>query len=103
MNQKRVFIVRTEGELNAIDVRISELGKSDMAAYIRSEIKKVGTKFNECPFCITPAEGDKKQKAFYISNDSYQILKQLSEKMKKPISSVFDELFIIPLLLPESI
>lgn len=101
MSQKRVFVVRTEGELNAIDVRILELGKIDMAAYIRSEIKKVGVLFNECPLCITPADGEKKEKAFYISNESYEILRQLSDKMKRPISSVFDELFITPLLMPE--
>jgi hypothetical protein len=101
MAQKRIFIRRTQGEIDAINKRVSELGK-DMNMYLRSEICKLNKKFEECPESVTPATGKKDQFSFYVSEYSYNTLNRIAVKMQRPISTVFDELLISPLLRPET-
>lgn len=99
MAQKRIFIRRTQGEIDTINKRVSELGK-DMNMYLRSEICKLNKKFAECPESVTPATGTKEQYSFYVSEHSYDTLNRIATRMQRPISTVFDELLISPLLRP---
>lgn len=103
MASKRVFIQRTDGEMQLVNRRIKELGKSNMTAYIRSELCRLRNKLEECPTSVTCAEGHKKEKVYYLSEYSYQTLELLSIKMKRPIATVFDELLISPLLRPDTL
>lgn len=94
----RAIIVRTEGEWKAIEQRIN---KSDLNSYLRCELSKLNTKYKECPGCVTHADGELKRKEYLIAADVYQTLELLSIQMKRPISTIIDNLLINPLLLPD--
>lgn len=99
----RVTISRTQGEWAEIEKRIKELGKSDINGYLRGEIHKLYKQFKECPVCITPASGDTVTKQHCVPNDIYASLVELANTMNKPVNSVIEDLFIAPLLLPETV
>lgn len=100
MRNKRIKIRKTEGEFSAIDRRVRELGKPDLNAYLRSEIYKLEKEIDRCPECITEGTGDekKKERAHYISIETYAQLLKLKRRMRKPISSIIDDFIILPLL-----
>lgn len=97
----RISITRTQGEWDKINRRVIELGKPDLNTYLRSQIFKLQRKFDECPKCITPAEGIMIQKKHYIPETAIETLFTIALKMKKPVGEIIDELIINPLLLPE--
>lgn len=97
---KRVVISRTEGEWEEIDRRLKDLGKSNLNSYLRCEISKLQKRFEECPSCITPAHGKQIIKQHRVSDAVYDDLCQLSKIMNQPISSMIEDFFIVPLLLP---
>lgn len=99
----RVAITRTEGEWEEIKKRIKELGKSDLNGYLRGEISKLQRAFNECPICMTPASGKPITKQHCVSKDIYADLVILAKKMNRPVNSVIEDFFIVPLLLPETV
>lgn len=100
MPPKRVKLYRTPAEWKIIERKIQESGKSDFSSFMRSEINKLTSRYNECPYCITVAEGDKIEKACPLTDLSYDILKEISIKMQKPIASILDDFIITPLLMP---
>lgn len=99
--QKRIKIFRTEGEFKFLESKVKELGKTDWHFYLRCELHKLQKKFNECPSCITPAEGGEKiEKVHYVSDDTYAMLQELATLMDKTPSVIVDEFIIMPLLRP---
>lgn len=100
---KRVTITRTPGEWEEVDRRVRELGKKDINSYLRSELHRLNRQFKECPSCITPAFGDPQPKQHCVPDDVYEQLILLSRIMKRPIASIVDDFFIVPLLLPEKV
>lgn len=98
--QKRIKIFRTKGEFDFIEERVKELGKTDWHFYMRCELHKLEKKFNECPNCITPAEGEKVEKVHYVSDETYDMLLKLAKVMDKTPSLIVDEFIIMPLLRP---
>ncbi len=99
--KKRIKIYRTEGEFEEMNLKIKSSGKTDLNYYLRSEIYKLERNFEKSPTTLTAASGEKVYKVHYIEEKSYQILLKLSIIMKKPISSIVDELIISPLLTPK--
>lgn len=93
-----ISIVKTEGEWTVILGKIAELGKKDFSVFIRSEVRKLGSAYTKCPKCVSRASGEKKTKRPYIPNELHKKLKEISRQMKIPISSVVDNLIILPLL-----
>lgn len=98
MAGKRIRIRKTQTELIIIYQSLERIGKPDMQSYLRQEINRLLTKCSECPELI-PQElvKEKTSKEYYISNEAYEGLKHISKKMKKPVSTIIDEFFIIPL------
>ena len=85
-----------------IDSKIKELsnGRLDYSTFLHGRMRKLITTFNDCPDCITVAEGDKKSRANRVSDDVYEKLTLISLKMKIDESTVIDRFIIQPLLLP---
>lgn len=98
--QPRVRIMRTEGEMIAIDKKIKELGKKDLHSYLYGEIAKLEKKFLENPKLITAATG--KTKFFYhcVSPTTYNALKRIAALKDRSINSVVEDFIITPLLHP---
>lgn len=102
MDSTRVLLYRTSAEWEAVKKRVP---KRNFNSFVRSEIKKIVQKYNECPLCVTPAQGvevdgEKKRKEILIDNESYVILKTIANSMQKPVAAVIDEFIIVPLLMP---
>lgn len=100
MTPKRVKLHRTAKEWDVVDQKVKESGKSNITSFIRSEVNKITSKYNECPLCVTVAEGQKLERTYFISPQSYDVLKQIAIKMRKPVASVIDDFIIAPLLMP---
>lgn len=100
---KRLVFTRTEGEWAEINKRIEEMDIGSLNNYLRSKIFLLNQKFNECPNCVTPASGAKKKIQYRIPDHLYPPLLALSEKMGRPISCIIEDIFIVPLLLPETV
>lgn len=98
---KRVTITRTLGEWEEIDKRIKDMKRGDVNVYLRGELHKLKNKFTECPGCITPASGEPTPRQHCVPIDVYERLEELSQLMRRPIGSIVDDFFIVPLLLPE--
>ena len=96
--RKRIQINRTQGEWEEI---IDKIPRNDLNIFLKKEIEKLKKKFRECPKCVTYADGEKICKVNYLDKESYEFLETISEKMKKPISAVVDELIINPILLEQ--
>lgn len=94
-NDNRIRIQRTEGEWEEV---FSQIGSPDLNRYLQKEIEKLRKKFTECKECVTYAEGAKIEKCHYTKDDSYEFLNEVAKIMKKPVSTVVDELIINPLL-----
>lgn len=103
LSYSRVTITRTEGEWQEIEKRIKELGKSDVNGYLRGEIHKLQKLFQQCPLCVTPAYGKPITKQHCVSKEIYGHLSELAKLMNRPVNSVIEDLFIVPLLLPETV
>ncbi len=98
MAGKRIRIRKTQSELDIISQSLERIGKPDMQSYLRQEINRLLTKVSECPELITQeCCKDKVSKEYYIPNETYQGLEEIALKMKKPVSTIVDEFFIIPL------
>lgn len=94
-NDTRIRIQRTEGEWKEI---ISVIGSPDLNRFLQKEIEKLRKKFNECKECVTCAGGEKIEKCHYTKDESYEFLNEVAKIMKKPVSTVVDELIINPIL-----
>jgi len=98
---KKITIRRTVGEFELIDLRLEEMRRGKLTAYLRTQTRKLATEYKRCPGCITPAWGNKSEKNFFIDNQqTYKALQDISFIMQKPISSIVDDFFITPLLAP---
>ena len=98
--QPRVRIMRTEGEMIAIDKKIKELGKKDLHSYLYGEIAKLEKKFLENPKLITAATGDTEYFYHCVSPTTYNTLKRIAALKDRSINSVVEDLIITPLLHP---
>lgn len=97
MISQKVYITKTEGEWQTIDEKISKSGY-EFSKYINRQISLINIQFRDCPNCVTPASGEKKQRQHYVPPHLYTTLELLSEQMKIPVSTIIDRLIIIPLL-----
>jgi len=79
------------------------MDKGNLSNYLRSKIFLLNQKFEECPGCITPASGPKKKIQYRIPDHLYPTLLKLSEKMGRPISCIIEDIFIVPLIQPETV
>lgn len=95
---KKINVSRTNGEWEAIEAKIKELGKKDVNSYLRCEIYKLKKRFDENPISITSADGIIKIKQYYMPDTTYDTIKLIALKMKKPVATVVDEFIINPLL-----
>lgn len=100
--RKKIKIRRTKTEFVIIDKKVKELGKTDLSSFLRGEIYKLEKKFYHSPDLITRGDGCKKmERVHYIDEDTYNVLHKISLRMRKPVSSIIDDFFITPLLLPD--
>lgn len=100
-NRTQVYLQHTEGEWKEIENKLKRLGKTGgFHSHLHSEIYKMYAMYNECAECVSPADGDVVKVRHEIPEAVYPMLSQLSRKMKKPISTIIDELMVMPLLLP---
>lgn len=98
MALKQIGIHRTEAEFEIIDAAIKEKGR-EFTSYVRSEIFKL-QKREKLITHIPPEKEPKKRRQVYVSEPTYEILKRLSAKTKKPINTLVNEFIIAPLLAP---
>lgn len=95
---KRILISRTEGEWRYIMKAVKATGSTNIDSFLRKEITKLGKRFEECPDCVSPAEGEKQKRCYRISDEAHSFLSAASKVMNKPISTIVDELIINPIL-----
>jgi hypothetical protein len=100
MSTRRVKLSRTVEEWELIEQRISESGKANFNAFMRSEINRIKIKYAECRLCVSPAEGKRKQKEHFLDEETYQMFQEIASRMQKPVASVIDDFIISPLLRP---
>lgn len=98
MRTKQIKIHRTEGEWRELEKLVLDTGKGDMKSFLRREILTLAKRLNECEKCVSNAEGEMIEKRFYISAQSVNILEAISERMKKPVGSVINDIIISRLL-----
>lgn len=96
MAVKRIFIKRTKPEWDAIEKRLKELGKADLSIYLRNSIGKLKEDLEKKKMFTEEKKLVKKQPK--LSESQWNDLKELSIKMKKPISSIVNDYLIMPLL-----
>lgn len=97
MDKVRVKLSRTRAEWKVIQGKMT---KRNLNSFIRCEVKKIAEKHNECPDCVTPAEGKRIAKRFEIDRETYAVFEEIAKKMHKPVASVIDDFIIVPLLTP---
>lgn len=96
-----VSITKTRSEWKIIEEKISELGKKKFTIFVRSETKKLGNAYSQCPDCISKGDGGEKiTKRPYIHADTHNKLKELAARMQLPVSTIVDIYIIMPLLMP---
>lgn len=95
---QQVKIIRTQGEWTAIDKKIKDMGIRNIRTHIKYQTIRLAKQFDECENCITKANGSKHRKTFYFDEYCMKFLELVALKMKKPLSSVVDDLIINPLL-----
>jgi hypothetical protein len=100
MSTKRVKLYRTAAEWELIEKKISESGKANFSAFVRSEINRIKLKYSECKLCVTPADGPRTQKEHLLDEETYKMFEEISDRMGKPVASVIDDFIIAPLLRP---
>lgn len=94
----RIRIKKTPGEWNLLAERVKAKDKKEIRRYVNSAIIKLIHRYKECPSCFDRQSGKIKEKQFRIDNETHTILTKISEKMGRPMSSIIDDLFFIPLL-----
>lgn len=95
---KPIYLIKTEGEWDAIEKAISKMGRKNLNKFIRTEANKLGNAYIECPDCITQASGEKLEKRPKIPIESYKKLEKIAKRMDVKVSTVIDILIILPLL-----
>lgn len=95
---KPIFLIKTEGEWDAIEVSIKKMGRKNFNKFIRTEVNKLAKAYSECPDCITKASGEQKIKRPKIPMESYVKIEMIAKKMNVAVSTVIDILIIHPLL-----
>lgn len=91
----KIQISRTEGEWEEI---INRSPHNDINRFFKKNIEKLKRRYDECPKCITVAKGIKVRKTHHIDKETHEFLLHISKIMKKPISTIVDELIINPIL-----
>ena len=101
-SKPRIKISRTEKEIIALEFIVMGRYNIDLKTYLRREIRKLTSAFIESPNKITAASGGNKKSIihYFEGTEQHDVLKQLSFLMEKPISSIIDDFFIVPLLVP---
>ena len=93
-----MYIIKTQGEWNALNEKVQALGKSDLHSYMRCEISRLMILWEHCRVCVTPASGDRIKIRHHIPDDIAVKLTELSLIMKKSPSTIIDQLILMPLL-----
>ena len=78
-----------------------ELNKNNsLNSYISNKIRVLIREYKKCPNCIVEAlQKNNYSKFQYVPNDDLSILKEISEKSKKPIATIIDAIIITPILI----
>lgn len=97
----RITINKTTAEWDYIDCKLKELNRKGVDTYINGEVEKLIKTFMADPNSIIFSYGDKKEIQFRIEPHTCIILKQISEKMNKPVNAIIDDFVITPLLAPK--
>jgi hypothetical protein len=97
----RITINKTTAEWDCIDSKLKELKRKKIDTYLKGEVEKLIKAFMANPNDIIFSSGDKKEIQFRIEPHTCVILKQISEKMNKPVNAIIDDFVITPLLAPK--
>jgi len=104
MKHHKLSISKTNGEWISIEERLSELNyENDLPGFLRNRINALIKKHNDCPSCVTPADGSSPiTKRPYIYRTQLPELEQIAKKMNIDISTLIDKLIISPLIYDNS-
>lgn len=95
---KEIRLNHTIGEWQYLEELIKREKKCDLHNYLNREISRLKTKNEECPLCISPADGRKKSRKHRVPSEIYQGILQLSARMGKTPGTIIDEFILNPLL-----
>jgi len=95
---QRIFITRTQKEWELIELRLSQINRSNMNAFINSRICGLEKEYADCPQNIYFG-GNKITKRFYIPPQTFEILSKLNEITGTHESAIVNKLIIEPLLI----
>lgn len=97
-NKFRVRVTKTASEMDLIKQSLQAMGKPDFDKYLRLEANNLLKKFEENPDLIPDNYNDTTiRKEIRLHESTYEELLKISEKIKKPVSTIIDEFLIIPL------
>jgi hypothetical protein len=95
---KPIFLIKTEGEWDAIEDSIRNMGRRNFNNFVRTEVNKLAKAYEKCPECITKASGKQLIKRPKIPMESFEKIEMIARKMNVAPSTVIDILIIHPLL-----
>ena len=98
MAQKKIKLSHTRGEWSVVEDKIHQSNKTSIQSYLRAEIFKLKSKIIDCPDCVCYESGARIEKQIFIIESEYEILKKMSLTIGKPVATIIDEYFIIPLI-----
>jgi hypothetical protein len=94
----RITINKTTAEWDYISSKLKELKRKKIETYLNGEVEKLIKAFMENPNSVIFSSGKKKEIQFRIEPHTCVILKQISQKMNKPVNAIVDDFIITPLL-----
>lgn len=94
----RITIERTIGEWEQINKRLKEMNRLNVKLYILGKATNLADNFRKDPASLFYKDAEKRAEQIHVSSETYETLRILSRQIKRPVSSIIDDLFIAPLL-----
>ena len=93
----QILPYRTQGEWDAVMAIAQEEGV-DINRFWKRKITLLREKCRQCPECVIKSKGKKVRKPIELTEGQFVFFHDLAKKMKKPVTSVVNELLISPIL-----
>lgn len=93
----RVQLRRTQGEWDSLYEIIGHT-HTEWGKFWRRSISILREEYRQHPESVTKGEGALQTRTLELSESQFQLLEEISNRMKKPIPSIINELILSPTL-----
>lgn len=97
---QKIYISRTNREWKAIEKRMAEIGRKDLASYIVGRISLLEKQYADDKNGVISSIEKRIQKPIFIKENYLKILGVISLKTGTPVATLIDRLILDPLMLP---